>query len=259
MSIFQDLGTDQDVRKQLFYLVCIWIRFLIATVFVLATLLLDSWAAYLVGAIEILGGLGFGIKRIQNRKNHKRIQNTEDHNDYSTTWWYRGAHSLFWLSGGIATIVLRHKRNAESAAGATGAFLFFDVIFGIGTALLADPGWKKDIESKMLSPRSMKWFALTEGDGPAVFTLWTLAHIVLTSLLGAVSYFIWPSRPWVACIASSFIVFLWEAAENAFPDKVKFMFKEGGRKPDSWVNQLSDTVVGLICIWTVAYILHATL
>ncbi len=250
MSVFHDLGTDKNVRKQLFFLVCIWIRFLIATVFVLATLLLDSWAAYLVGAIEILGGLAFWIKRIQNRK---------DHNDYSTTWWYRGVHGLFWLSGGIATIVLRHMKDAESAAGATGAFLFFDVIFGIGTALLGDPGWKNDFRPNMAWPKSMKWFAFTEGDDPAVFTSWTLVHIVLTSLLGTVSYFIWPSRPWVACIASSFIVFLWEAAENAFPNKVKFMFKEDGRKPDSWVNQLSDTVVGLICVWTVAYILYMTL
>lgn len=249
MSVFENLETDQNVRKQLFYLVCIWIRFLIATVFVLATLLLDSWAAYLVGAIEILGGLAFWIRRIQN---------WEGRGDYDTTWWYRGVHGLLWLSGGIATIVLRHKKDAESAAGATGAFLFFDVIFGIGTALLKIPGWKK-FGSESTSPILMKWFACTERAGPAVFTSWTLVHIVLTVGLGAASYFIWPSRPWVACIASSFLVLLWEAAENTFPNKVKFMFKEKDRKPDSWVNQLSDTVVGLICVWTVAYILYATL
>lgn len=245
MSIFEDLNTNQQVRKQLFYLVCIFIRFLIATVFVLATLLLDSWASYLVGSIEIVGGLGFWYKWYKTDVNEQNL------------WWYRGWHGLFWVSGGIATIVLRHEQDANSAAAATGGFLFFDVVFGILTSIWGEPGWKLTIG---MSRAKSYWFAMNDYPGlMAVFTPWTIVHVILTSAMGVAAYYIWPSQPWVGCIGLSFIVFLWEAAENTFPKKVKVIMcnNEADREADSWVNQLSDTIVGLVCLWSVAYVLHA--
>ena len=248
MSIFERLGTPPDNRRTLFWLVCILVRLLLATSFTLFTLYGNPWVAYVVGGIGIGGGLGFWRQRCADNK--------------PNIWWYRIAHGFIWISGGVGTIVFRSQVGADAAAAFAGAFFFFDVLFGIATALL---GSRNPWESYAINPpRFISFEGATlwgENDASSVFfTSWTFVHLGVSSAFGVGAYFLdkgalGGESLWVVCLVASFGILGWEAAENTALDFKRRIF--GISRIDSDANLAGDIAVGFIGLWATAFLLRA--
>ena len=106
------------------WLVCILVRLLLATTFTTFTFYGPEWVAYVVGGIGILGGMGFWYRKVTD--------------DGDNILWHRVVHGFVWIAGGTASITTRYFKGPSIAAATVGAFFFFDVLFGVGTALFPE-------------------------------------------------------------------------------------------------------------------------
>lgn len=240
MSVFEDRGTPVRERRTLFWLICIWVRLLIATSFAVFTLDGRPWVAYVLGSIGVLAGLNFWRQMVADAG--------------PNIWWHRSVHGTLWVGGGLSAIILRAHGEASDAAAAIAVFFFGDVLFGVITALAGRPSWAGTSSTQPL--RRVRWWATSDSEN-ALFTAWSLAHLASGSGLGVASYYASPPAPWVGCLFASLLIVLWEAFENVNLD-IKFkLFGIGDI--DSDANLASDLVVGLTGVWATAYALRLSI
>lgn len=279
MSLFHNLTGDPKIRRQLFWIVCIWIRLIIAAAAVLVVRRGPDAAGIGVGAVVAAMGLFFWFRRCTDNE--------------ANIWWYRSVHGLVWFGVGVATAVVAGVGHDSSAAGiVVGVGLGADLLFGILTATLVvptrneGPGWIGDGVFPVLFERGWRPF----GSGPtavAVVTEWTLIHIGFGALFGfLVSLAGTGTRPIWGLVATA-ALFLWEGIENTKPEVVKsFSFRivravglgsclaggsnsnadagsfklmddldsaKVGPGPDSALNSAADIVFGAVALWLLAY------
>lgn len=269
MSLFNDtLGVSPDVRRRLFWLVCIWVRLTLAiTAWAVIVQYADA-ARYAVGGTSIAAGVFFAIKALIRESRNKQPRIRPEYE--AGLWWYRSFHAFVWILAGGAAFALH---SDDSTAGlAVMSILIFDVLFGSATAYYVEP-FDDGLDDSLFSGR-WTWAAPSETQSKsAVVTWWTIVHFVLTSSLGVGAYYASPSEPWLGCVGATLIVFLWEAFENSctgasgqllsVPARILGVVScrgdPGPRKktPDSAFNLLGDLVVGISCVWAAAYIAAA--
>ena len=247
MSAFENLLTPKAVRRRLFYLICIWVRLLIAVTFFLGALLWEGlWPNYVASIIGILGGLFFGLQHYVTDAISPNV------------WWSRRVHSLIWASGGGASLGLTIEGYKEASAYTLLAVFTFDVAFGLCFALWTprfDTPVVKNSREPLITVERI--FSRTDSN-PACFTPWSLVHAVATAGMGAIAYAAFPGDPYILCLLGTFFIYLWEAYENTFVESVqRFPFLHGRTEPDSAINMLSDILVGNFFLWGTAYLLYA--
>jgi len=266
MSLFNDtLGVDADVRRRLFWLVCIWFRLTLA---ITAWAVIEQYgdtARYAVGGVSIAIGLSFAYKAF--RRHHKTPKDRASKYEPGL-WWYRSFHAFIWVAAGIVAFAL-HSDN-ETVGIAVMLVLVADVLVGMCTAYLGEPFISGDDDWLFEGPWA--WCAASDSSN-AVFTWWTIVHFVLASGIGVAAYYASPDEPWLGCVAGTLIVFLWEAFENSctnasgrilsIPARAKAFVccssasKSRKKDPDSAFNLLGDLIVGIACVWSAAYIARA--
>lgn len=266
MSLFNDtLGVDPDVRRRLFWLVCIWFRLTLA---ITAWAVIEQYgdtARYAVGGGSIAIGLSFAYKAF--RRHHK---NSGEHViEYEPgLWWYRSFHAFIWVAAGIAAFALHYDN--ETVGIAVTLILVADVLVGMCTAYFDEPFISGDDD--WLFEGTWEWCAASDSSN-AMFTWWTIVHVVLASGIGVAAYYASPDELWPGCIGGTLIVFLWEAFENSctnvsgrilsLPAQAKARVCCGNppesrkKVPDSAFNMFGDLIVGIACVWSAAYITRA--
>jgi hypothetical protein len=274
MSLFESLGTSQKIRRQLFWIVCIWIRAIVAALAFLVVRSGPEWVAYVVGAVVALLGVRFWTQRV--------------YDESESIWWYRIVHGIVWVSTGAAVIALVAEGHTDAAAIVAVSGLGFDVFFGVLTATEIvkprhdGPGWIKFGVFPKFFGDGWGYF----GTGPtvmAIFTWWTFVHIGFGLLFGfLVSLAGTDTRPIWGLVATA-VLFLWEGLENTDPAKVKgasfaivgkirdtvccrkrsaklntpLMHRGGVQSepgPDSPLNSAFDIVFGATALWLGAYL-----
>lgn len=277
MSLFHSLETPPKVRRQLFWIVCIWVRLIIAAVSSAVVYQGSEAVGVGVGTVVAVLGLFFWYRRCTD--------------DEANIWWYRSLHGLIWVGVGITTAAVAGTGHDTGAAGIViGVGLGIDVLVGILTATTIapkrneGPGWLGD----GLFPAFFESGWNIIGNGPtanAVATPWTLVHVGFGSLFGfLVSLAGTDTRP-IWGLAATAVLFLWEGIENAKPEVVKsFSFRivgaiglgsclgdpdepktngettetllaDGTIGPghDSPLNSAADIVFGGVALWLLAY------
>ena len=226
MSLFEELGTPAEIRRQLFWLVCIWIRKLLAVVLTIATARGSEGIGIAVGTLVAIAGVSFLYRRCTD--------------DVGTIWWFRSAHGFIWIGTGVATAVTASTASAETAAIVVGVGLGVDVAFGIATAIgwvdclylnqsgrrddAHEPGWVKHANpSGQLPPIFVDgWSLFGRGESvAAMLTPWSAVHVVSGFLFGTAAHYGNPEDPLLGVLLSIMALFLWEGMENAKPGVVK--------------------------------------
>lgn len=286
MSLFHSLNTPPKVRRQLFWIVCIWVRLIIAAVSSAVVYQGSETVGVGVGTVVAVLGLFFWYRRCTDDKDN--------------IWWYRSLHGLIWVGVGVTTAAVAGTEHNTSVAGIIiGVGLGIDVLVGIltATAILPKrnngPGWINDGDRRGrpgwindgLFPVFFQSGWKIIGNGPtvnAVVTPWTLVHIGFGSLFGfLVSLAGTDTRPIWGLVATA-VLFLWEGIENAKPEVVKsFSFRIvraiglgsclgdpnqneelqtsltelelPGPGHDSPLNSAADIVFGAVALWLLAY------
>lgn len=284
MSLFEALGAPPDLRRQLFWLVCIWVRTLLAAVLTIATARGSEGLGIAVGTLVAIAGVSFLYQR---RKDN-----------LANIWWFRIAHGFIWIGTGVATAVTASTESAETAAIVVGVGLGVDVAFGITTAIgwvdclcpnqfsrrdyADEPGWVKYATPPgQLPPIFVDgWSLFGRGESAvAMLTPWSAVHFVSGFLFGTAAHYGNPEDPLLGVLLSIMALFLWEGAENAKPGVVKastFRIAEclglgsclgtgnytavggsaaSGKSPgaDSALNSLCDIIVGAAGVVVAAY------
>ncbi len=285
MSLFEALGTSAEIRRQLFWLVCIWVRKLLAVVLTIATARGSEGLGIAVGTLVALAGALFLYQRRED--------------NLANIWWFRVAHGFIWIGTGVATAITASTASAETAAIVVGVGLGVDVAFGIATAIgwidclcpnqsgrrddAHEPGWVKDADPPgQLPPIFVDgWSLFGRGESAvAMLTPWSAVHFVSGFLFGTAAHYGNPEDPLLGVLLSIMALFLWEGAENAKPGVVKastFRIAEclglgsclgpgtdhskvggsaaPGKSPgaDSALNSLCDIIVGAVGVVVAAY------
>ncbi len=288
MSLFHSLNTPPKVRRQLFWIVCIWVRLIIAAVSSAVVYQGSKAVGVGVGTVAAVLGLFFWYRRCTDNKDN--------------IWWYRSLHGLIWVGVGVTTAAVAGTGHDTSVAGIIiGVGLGSDVLVGILTATVilpkrnrgpstgrindgdrrGGPGWLGDGLFPVFFESG--WNIIGNGSTVnAVVTPWTLVHIGFGSLFGfLVSLAGTNTRP-IWGLAATGVLFLWEGIENAKPEVVKsFSFRivraiglgscfrdptqyqnlqtsvTGSVPPgpghDSPLNSAADIVFGGVALWLMAY------
>ena len=226
MSLFEALGAPAETRRQLFWLVCIWVRTLLAAVLAIATARGSEGLGIAVGTVVAIAGVSFLYRRCKD--------------NLANIWWFRIAHGFIWIGTGVATAVTASTESTDTAATVVGVGLGVDVAFGIATAIglinrlcpnqfnrpddAEEPGWVKDADPPgQLPPIFVDGWSLfgRGGSEVAMLTAWSAVHFVSGFLFGTAAHYGNPDDPLLGVLLSIMALFLWEGMENANPGVVK--------------------------------------
>lgn len=269
MSLFEGFGTPQGLRRQLFWLVCIWFRLLVAAVAAVVTAQGSEGVGIAIGALVATGGIGFWVQRCRDNKEN--------------IWWFRSLHGLIWFGTGIATAAVAGTESPVGAAIVVGTGLGTDVAVGVATAvgwldglhsrrgdlLLGTlpsngPGWVNEASAPGMFPTIFTpgWSVFGRGDSAkSMLTPWSAVHFLSGFGLGIAAHYLNTDNAALGILLALMVLVLWEGIENAKPGIVKgavFAVTETlgigclGRKannsrplePDSAINSLTDMIVG---------------
>jgi hypothetical protein len=285
MSLFQSMKTPAKIRRQLFWLVCIWVRALLAALACLVVLDGATWVAIAVGAAIAAGGIGFWFQRYFDNK--------------VNIWWFRAAHGAIWVGTGTATAIVGGTGSSRAAAIIVGTGLGVDVVVGVATAMgwlywldwtrngygastrfndadglgllipkgadrlegVVQPSWAGE-ETGMFN--GWTWFGAGESTN-ACFTAWSLVHMGFGVLFGFLAHL--SGYPVIGSLLGTLVLFVWEGLENSSSSVKRATFSvattiglgtclgngptEG--EPDSATNSAADIVIGATALWISAF------